>query len=206
MFGLLNQFKRPTGIRGKLIAWLMNQSHKSLSLWGLKHVNIEPYYVILDVGCGGGKTISRLAQKAVQGRVFGIDYSADMVEYSKNVNKELITENRVEIVEGSVEKMDFSDNFFDVVTAIETYYFWNSLSDALQEIIRVLKPGGKLLMVNEMIKDGVYEIKHAKIIEKTHARLFPLQEISDIMHSIGFAHVAIFTKVESPYNAFLAQK
>ncbi len=61
-------------------------------------MNIEPDYVILDVGCGGGKTVSRLAQRAVLGKVFGIDYSADMVEYSKKVNKRLIAENRVEII------------------------------------------------------------------------------------------------------------
>jgi ubiquinone/menaquinone biosynthesis C-methylase UbiE len=70
-------------------------------------VNIELDYVILDVGCAGGKTVSRLAQQAVQGKVFGIDYSADMVEYSKKVNKKLIAENRVEIIEGSVERMVF---------------------------------------------------------------------------------------------------
>jgi len=206
MSGLMDQYQRPTGRRGRIVAALMNKRHEALTLWGLTHVNIKPDYVILDVGCGGGKTVSRLAQRAVLGKVFGIDYSADMVEYSRKVNKKLIAENRVEIIEGSVEKTGFSDNFFDLVTAIETYYFWNSLFDALQEIKRVLKPCGKLLMVNEMIKDGVYEIKHAKIIEKTHARLFPLQEISYIMHSVGFAHVEIFTKVESPYNAFLAQK
>ena len=206
MLGLMDQYKRPTGRRGRLVAALMNRGHKSLSLWGLTHVNIEPDYVILDVGCGGGKTVGRLAQRAVQGKVYGIDYSADMVEYSKKVNKKLIAENRVEIIEVSVEKMGFSGNYFDLVTAIETCYFWQSFSDALQEINRVLKPGRKLLLVNEMIKNGVYEIKHAEMIQKTHVRLLPLEEIMDIMHFVGFTHVQMFTKVDSPYNAILAQK
>jgi len=206
MFGLMDQFKRPTGHRGRFVAALMNRGHKPLSLWGLKHVNIEPDYVVLDVGCGGGKTVSRLAQRAVLGKVFGIDYSADMVEYSKKVNKRLIAENRVEIIEGAVENMGFSDNFFDLVTAIETYYFWHNFSDALQEIKRVLKSGGKLLMVNEMVKDGVYEIKHAKMIKQTHVQLLSLEEIRNIMQNVGFADIQIFTKVKSPWNAILAQK
>jgi ubiquinone/menaquinone biosynthesis C-methylase UbiE len=105
MFGLMGQFRRPTGRRGRFVAALMNRGHKPLTLWGLTHVNIESDYVILDVGCGGGKTVNRLAQKVPLGKVFGIDYSADMVEYSKKVNKKLIAEDRVEIVEGSVEKM-----------------------------------------------------------------------------------------------------
>jgi ubiquinone/menaquinone biosynthesis C-methylase UbiE len=206
MFGLMDQFKRPTGRRGRLVAALMNKEHKSLSLWGLTHVNIEPNYVLLDVGCGGGKTVNRLAQRATLGKVFGIDYSADMVEYSKKVNKKLIAENRVEIVEGSVAKMVFSDNFFDLVTAIETYYFWPSFSDALQEIRRVLKPDGKLLMVNEMVKDGVYDVKYAKTIEQAHVHLIPLDEIRNTALRVGFADVQIFTKTESPWNAILAKK
>jgi len=161
--------------------------------------------MILDVGCGGGKTVRRLAQRAFQGKVFGIDYSADMVEYSRKVNKKLIAENRVEILEGSVEKTGFPDNFFGLVTAIETYYFWSSLPDALKEIKRVLKPDGRLLMVNEMVKDGVYEVENAEMIEKTQVCLLPLEEIRKIMQSIGFANVQIFTKPESPWNVILAQ-
>ena len=206
MFGLMEQFKRPTGLRGRLIAAFMNQGHKPLSLWELSQVNIDPDCVILDVGCGGGKTVSRLAQRAVQGKVFGIDYSADMVRYSKKVNKQLIAESRVEIIEGSVEKRTFPDNFFDLVTAFETYYFWPSLPAALQEIKRVLKPNGTLLVVSEMVKDGAYEVEHAKMIEQTHMRLFPLEEIRNIMYSVGFADVQVITKANSSWNVFLAKK
>ena len=203
---LLDQYKHPTGRRGRVVAALMNKGHEALTLWGLTHVNIEPDYVILDVGCGGGKTISRLAQKAPLGKVFGIDYSADMVAYSRKVNKKLIAENRAEIREGSVEKTGFPDNFFDLVTAIETYYFWPSLPNALREIKRVLKFGGQLLLVNEMVKDGVYDVENAEIIEKTQVCLVPLEEIRNILQSVGFVDVQIFTKAESPWNAVLARK
>ena len=77
---LLDQYKHPTGRRGRVVAALMNKGHEALTLWGLTHVNIEPDYVILDVGCGGGKTISRIASRTVQGKVFGIDYSARKYE------------------------------------------------------------------------------------------------------------------------------
>ena len=206
MSDLMDQYKCPTGRQGKRVAALMNQSHKPLTLWGLTHVNIESNYVILDVGCGGGKTVSRLAQRAPLGKVFGIDYSADMVDYSLKVNKKLVAENRVKIVAASVEKTGFPDNFFDLATAVETYYFWPSLSDALREIRRVLKPNGKLLMVNEMVKDGEYEIKNAKIIEQTHVHLITLEEIKDAILSTGFVDVQVFTKAGSPWNVILAKK
>jgi ubiquinone/menaquinone biosynthesis C-methylase UbiE len=203
---LMNQYKCPTGSRGQQVAALMNRHHKQLTTWGLTKVEIGSEYVILDVGCGGGKTISLLAQLAPNGKVFGIDHSPDMVEYSKKVNKKLIAQNRVQIVEGSVEKMGFPADFFDLVTAFETYYFWTNFFDALKEIKRVLKPGGKLLLVNEMVQDGLYEVANAKLIEQTHVRLIPLEEIRKVMQSVGFVGVHVFIKTESAWNAVLAQK
>jgi ubiquinone/menaquinone biosynthesis C-methylase UbiE len=202
----MDQYKCPTGRQGRLVAALMNKGHKPLTLWGLTQVKIAPDYVILDVGCGGGKTVNRLAQRAPLGKVFGIDYSADMVEYSRKVNKKLIAESRVEIVEATVEKTGFPNDFFDLVTAVETYYFWPSFSNALKEIRRVLKPTGKLLIVNEMVKDGLYEIKNAKMIEKTHVHLIPLEEIKNAVQAVGFVAFRVFTKAGSSWNAILAQK
>jgi ubiquinone/menaquinone biosynthesis C-methylase UbiE len=204
--GLGDQYRCPTGRPGRLVAKLMNKNHAPLTLWGLSFVEIESDNVILDVGCGGGKTVSRLAQQAARGRVFGIDYSADMVEYSRKVNKKLIAHNRVQIVEGSVEKMSFPNDYFDLVTAFETYYFWSSFRDALIEIKRVLKPGGKLLLVNEMVQDGLHDVEYHKMIEEAHVNLIPLEEIRNAMRTVGFLGVRVFTKTESSWNAVLAQK
>ncbi len=206
MSGLMDQYKCPRGRHGRIVAALMNRGHEPLTLWGLTHIEIKPDYAVLDVGCGGGKTVNRLAQKTPHGKVFGIDYSPDMVEYSKKVNKKLIAENRVEIVEGSVDKTGFPDNFFNLVTAVETYYFWPNFSDALKEILRVLKSGGVFLMVNEMVQDGVYDVKNAETIEQTNVRLIPLDEIKTTALRVGFADVQIFIKEGSPWNAVLAKK
>jgi ubiquinone/menaquinone biosynthesis C-methylase UbiE len=190
------------GRRGRTVATMMNRNHRSLTMWGLTKVTVGSDFVVLDVGCGGGKTVSRLAQLAPQGKVFGIDYSVDMVKFSKKINKMLIAQNRVEIIEASVEKMSFKDDFFDLVTAFETYYFWIKFPEALKEIKRVLKPGGKLLLVNELLHGAT----PAKLIEETHVKLFPLEEIKRVMQSVGFVCVQIFVKAESPWNAILAQK
>ena len=206
MLGLMDQYRCPTGLRGRLVAASMNRHHKELTTWGLAKVEIGADFVILDVGCGGGKTVSRLAELGLKGKVYGIDYSADMVKYSRNVNKKLIAQNRVEIVEGSVEEMDFPDSYFDLVTAFETYYFWHNLPAALQEIERVLKPNGTLLVVSEMVQDGVYEVEHAKLIEQTHVCLLPLEEIRNVLCFAGFVDVQVITKADSPWNAFLAKK
>ena len=129
-----------------------------------------------------------------------------MVDYSRQVNKKLIATNRVEIVQGSVEKTGFKDDFFDLVTAIETYYFWPNLAEAFQEIKRILKNEGYLLIISEMIKDGIYEVENAEIIAKTHVHLVPLQEIQRMLYSAGFSNVKVYRKRKSDWNAILAQK
>jgi ubiquinone/menaquinone biosynthesis C-methylase UbiE len=201
-----SQYRWPTGVSGRNVAASMNSGHWDLTTWGLKHVGIKSDSVILDVGCGGGKTISRLARRAVHGRVCGIDHSGDMVDYSKQVNKKLIATNCVEIVQGTVEKTGFKDDFFDLVTAIETYYFWPNLADAFQEIRRILKKGGYLLIISEMVKDGVYEVENAEIIAKTNVHLLSLQEMQRILYSIGYSNVNVYRKRKSYWNAIVAQK
>lgn len=203
---IMNQYRCPTGVEGRKVAESMNIHHSDLTDWGLSKLRIDPNFAILDVGCGGGKTITKLANLTTQGKVYGIDCSKDMVEYSKEVNRDLITQNRVTIIEGSVDKTGFPDEFFDLVTAIETYYFWPSLHDAFQEIHRILKPHRHLLMINEMIKDGAYEIENKEMIEKTHVHLISIAEIKGILTKAGYKKIRIFTKTDTPWNAILAQK
>jgi len=64
--------------------------HSDLTDWGLGKVKINRDFTILDVGCGGGKSLTKLANFAPLGKVYGIDCSKDMVEYSKEVNRDLI--------------------------------------------------------------------------------------------------------------------
>jgi ubiquinone/menaquinone biosynthesis C-methylase UbiE len=201
-----SQYRFPTGVLGRNVATNMNKGHWDLTTWGLKHVSIKSDSVILDVGCGGGKTISRLARRAVHGKVYGIDHSGDMVDFSREANKKLITANRVNILQGKVEKTGFKDDVFDLVTSIETYYFWPNLADAFQEIKRILKKGGYLLIISEMIKDGVYEAENAEIIAKTTVNLVPLQEIQRILFSVGYSNVEVYRKRKSVWNAIVAQK
>jgi ubiquinone/menaquinone biosynthesis C-methylase UbiE len=201
-----DQYRCPKGLEGREVAAKMNKGHFDLTTWGLKHVRVKPDFVVLDIGFGGGKTLSRLARRAFLGKVYGIDYSADMVDYSRQANRKLMMQERLEISQGSVEKLGFKDEFFDLVTAIETYYFWPNLSEAFHEIKRVLKDEGKLLIISEMIKDGAYEVKHAQTISKTQVHLLTLAEIQNILYYAGFSKVTIYRKRKSVWNAVLAQK
>jgi SAM-dependent methyltransferase len=151
---LITQVRKPSRWVGRLFARLMNKSHSDLTDWGLSHVTVGEEFNILDVGCGGGRTVSKLAQMAREGVVNGIDYAAGSVAESQAHNRQFIEDGRVHIEHGSVSKLPFSDDTFDLVTAIETQYYWPNLPEDMREILRVLRPGGKLLIIAENYKGG----------------------------------------------------
>ena len=66
---LLQQCRKPSRGLGRLFLWLMNRSHAKVTAWGLAHTAIARDAAILDVGCGGGRTIARLASAAPDGSV-----------------------------------------------------------------------------------------------------------------------------------------
>ncbi len=83
---LLNQARKPTGWLSRLILRDFNRHHSKLTDWGLKRIAIEKHDTILDVGCGGGLTVHKLAGIATEGKVYGIDFSEESVTVSHRTN------------------------------------------------------------------------------------------------------------------------
>ena len=79
---LARQCRKPAWWPGRLFLRSMNLSHSGLTKWGLSYGSIQPSDIILDVGCGGGRTIDMMAKAAPHGQVFGVDYSATSVGVS----------------------------------------------------------------------------------------------------------------------------
>lgn len=147
---LVRQVKRPDRFAGRLFASLMNASHAPLTDWAFTHLMVPRVAMAMDVGCGGGRTIQKLA--AISEQVYGIDYAAGSVAASRAYNRRLIAEGRAHVEQASVSRLPFADSKFDLVTAIETQYYWPNLQGDMKEILRVLKPGGRLMVVAESYK------------------------------------------------------
>jgi ubiquinone/menaquinone biosynthesis C-methylase UbiE len=84
---LARQCQKPIGWLGRRFLLHTNKSHSMLTDWGLTHVAIAKNAVVLDVGCGGGRTIFTLAARASEGRVYGIDHSAENVAMSRKTKR-----------------------------------------------------------------------------------------------------------------------
>jgi len=174
----------------------MNRHHSKLTDWSLRHVSIGKTAIILDIGCGGGRTINKLAAIASAGKIFGIDYSEESVAVARKTNARWIDIGRVEIEHGSVSHLPFADNTFDLVTAIETHLFWPDLPSDVREVFRVLKPDGEFMIVSEIYRGGKHvEGFRQKILQKHIAaqmNLLTSAEHRDLFTKAGFSTVQIF--------------
>ena len=144
---------KPDGFWGRLMIRSMNKGHHELTDWALTHFPIQSNSVVLDVGCGGGRTVSKLCEMVGGGKVYGVDYSELCVKKAEKLNHKNVLCEKAVIRQASVSSLPFEDEKFDAVTAVETYYFWPDKLGDLKEIARTLKCGGRLLLVFEMLAD-----------------------------------------------------
>lgn len=178
----------------------MNSRHSKVTDWGLKQTSIEKHYTILDLGCGGGRTVSKLAATAEQGRVYGIDYSEASVAASRRTNARWMRTNarwiamgRVEIRHGSVSQLPFPNDMFDLVTAVETHFWWPNLPADMSEIFRIVKKGVKLIIIAEVYKGANTMV--AKLAEKyaqrTGMTLLDVDEHRELFRNAGYSDVTV---------------
>ena len=187
---LFRQVRKPSGPLGRRIARAMNLSHAAMTDWGLQQVLVPKDAVVLDVGCGGGRTLRRLAALAPEGWIVGLDYSESSVAVSRDTNAEGIANGRVQIQQGSVAALPFSDATFDVVTAVETHYYWPDLAANVREILRVLKPGGTFALIAETYRGGPLRLLYGIIMPLLRAAFLTDAEHRSLLSQAGFTEVA----------------
>ncbi len=205
---LLNQVRKPNGKLGRVIATGMNKGHAKLAKWGFSNFLIEPNYIILDIGCGGGGNIKRFAEIITDGKVYGIDYSETAIYISTKITKKYIEKGIVEIYQGSVSSLPFKDNYFNLISGFEAYYFWPDLIRDLKEIYRILKTNGYLILVNEgYICNNEKKRKKAEKWSKLGDFLIHTpDEYREFLKQAGFSNIQIFEENKKGWITAMGMK
>lgn len=187
---ILDNFRQPKGITGRLIAGMMNVGHGPMTSQVLQHFEIKEGDVALDIGCGGGGAIAKMA--ALGATVHGIDYSSVSVATAIAKNRAAVDKGLVRIEQANVDDMAFEENMFDWVTAFETIYFWNNIEDSFSRILRVLKPGGSFVIALEAYLENGKKINSPAMLDSLNLTLYSAGMLRGLAETAGYVECESF--------------
>lgn len=196
----------PTGEAGRAMLQRMNESHGNLTNWALSFVEFQNDYEVLDVGCGGGATMQRLARRFAGGHIHGIDHSAAAVSLASETNAKTIEAGRMTVQRASVERLPFESGSIDMAVSVESLYFWPRPDAGLGEICRVLRHGGQLVIALEAYENGDLPESVRTNAEEFSLFLPTLGELRCLLREAGFDSVDICTQPDTLWLAAIATK
>ncbi len=150
---------------------------------------LEPNDIIIDIGCGSGTAVRESAPRVPSGRVIGVDPTTTMIQFSIELSTSHPQRDRIHFLEGVAEHLPLLDASATVALAINSLHHWENPEAALVEILRILKPAGRLLVTDE--EAGKEHWGHGDN---------PLSDavfLASMMTKTGFANVNIHRRVEA---------
>jgi ubiquinone/menaquinone biosynthesis C-methylase UbiE len=173
-----------------VLQWLLfGPSHRVL-IGRIRALVGNARFRLLDVGCGTGVFAARVREEFARSEVWGVDLVASML--SKGRHRWNGPAGRAIPVQGDSERLPFATGSFDLVTSSNSFHHYPRQDVAIQEMRRVLRPGGRLLIIDGY-RDGpwgwfIYDFCVASIEGEVHhasARRF-----RELMAQAGFQAIA----------------
>jgi ubiquinone/menaquinone biosynthesis C-methylase UbiE len=164
----------------------MNRVNRKIIDSTIALLELSPQHHVLDIGFGGGGSLSTLANTVSDGLVAGIDVSPEMVREADRRFRRPIAEGHMRVQLGDVSHLPFPDATFDRVFTINTIYFWPDALQGLSEIHRVLRDGGRAAV---SIRSGEKMGKYA--VTKYDFRLFSPDDVANLMRQAGFHDIRV---------------
>lgn len=182
----------PHGTFGERMLERMNRSHADVTNWALDLVDFHAGDRALDIGCGGGATMGRIADRIEAagggGHVSGVDHSEVSCATSRRQNEAAIRAGSMDVTCASVESLPFPDASFDVVTTVESFYFWPDPPRSLREVARVVRPGGRFLLVADVYRRPDLDDEVRENIERYDLTVLTPDEYVSLLEGAGFSH------------------
>jgi SAM-dependent methyltransferase len=153
----------------------------------LKVLGLRDDDYLLEVGCGGGAFLEEALRSGC--KAAAIDHSAEMVELARDVNRDAISQNRLEIHQGEADSLPYPDGTFTCAVMTGVFGFISNPLKALSEIRRVLAGGGRLVLFT-----GSKELRGTPAApEPMASRLYFYedQELEELARKAGFTEAVV---------------
>ncbi len=162
-------------------AELMETEHgKNVSKF-LHTIPFDEPFIFLDVGCGNGWVVRKIAQEKNCKKAIGIDKSKKMILQSKKK----MASNKEEFFHTDIESMKYKGKF-DFIFSMESLYYADSIEVALEKIYKLLKPSGKCFCGTDFYTDNKATARWANVME-IQMHLHSKKEWKSFFQNAGFS-------------------
>jgi SAM-dependent methyltransferase len=184
-----DQLRNPTGFFGRAVmSRFFTRSSAAINQLTMRSLALEPADRVLEVGFGSGDLISHMAPVVREGFIAGADFSPDMVAVSAKRLTPLVQAGRVELRCASAEALPYGDDEFTKACTVNTVYFWPDPAAPLQELSRVLRPGGRLVIG---FSPAEAMRKMPKRLTEHGFTLFEPDDLRRLLEDAGFGGIAM---------------
>ncbi len=169
---------------GHITRWLRNFQERTIE-------SMDPAAddYVLDVGCGTGWAVLRLAERLPGGGAFGIDLSPGMIREAEVQGS---GRNNVEFTVADAENIPYADDFFAAVMCSSSFHHYPNPVRALREFARVLRPGGRAYILDpcrdHSLLIRLLDLGH-KLFVRDHVRYYHTAEIKGFFAAAGFEDI-----------------
>jgi SAM-dependent methyltransferase len=164
----------------------MEQHHLPIVEPMLALIEFKPHDRFLDVGCGTGWLVRRIAPLVSAGLAAGLDVSDAMVRRAEVLSAELPN---VVFALGGADAIPRDSGFFNKLISVESAYYWPDPARGLREIFRVLSPGGSAWILINYYRDNPHCHQWGELL-KVPTHLFSAAEWAELLRQAGFHDVA----------------
>lgn len=140
------QLRKPSGDIAGIVGDEMCRKNKVMIDSTIQRLNITEGKKLLEIGFGNGGHVEELFLINQSIHYSGVELSKRMVREGKKNCKELIRSGKVKFYHTDGNTIPLQENSIDVVFSVNTIYFWENVSAYLDEINRVLVPGGQIIL------------------------------------------------------------
>lgn len=138
---------RPEGLRGRLFGAVMERMNAPAYRRAVEALRPQRGQRFLEIGFGTGGLLARLIESAPDLSIAGVDPTETMLRVASRKKALMAASGRVDLRLGSDAPLPWSSASFDGVAALHSFQFWPDPRRSLDEIVRVLKPGGALVLI-----------------------------------------------------------
>jgi SAM-dependent methyltransferase len=161
--------------------------HRPNFLLILERLKLGPGDRLLEVGCGGGAFLKLALASGC--RAWAVDHSPEMVQLARASNPAALDEKRLDVREADAAHLPFEDRSCTCAVTTGSFAFWERPVEGLEEIRRVLQPGGRLLLFT-----GTKELRGTPAAPEpvaSHVHWYEDDELANVAREAGFVEVRV---------------